>query len=335
MKRYFCAALFLFANAFASQRQSISPNQALPESLYAPPENPYFFVSGSYLYWTAKMDGLSLAVDGVYQTAAASHPEGTIIYPSWKTISGFKAAAGIFLPADGLILLSEFTYYSNLSPKAKTTSFSSLTTEGLFNLNYINSLTSTWKNYFYRLDLGLSYMFFMGKYFTLKPFAGLSGVRFQETLIVQTPTSTASNIQNFNITQNRSGIGPIISNESNFFMFRNPKFYLSCFVNNGIGLLFSRETVLNQSLTGQTPQLTQIFYEDRFSSTTPMFESMIGLRSELIMPSKRHSFNFLLEVGFEMQTWLGFNNFPLPNIDQIVKGTYSLEGLTATARIGF
>lgn len=334
MKKILLPMLLISSHLISDSKSSPEKQYAIPPSLYNHEGDPSVYFSGAYIYWQPKQEGLAVATSGNYTTASLTNPVGNIIYPTWKTVSGFKAGIGGFLPADGWRLGLEGTYFVNSSTGAQTYYFTSGAATSLWTDNSLISTSANWRSWFYRLDLGLDYTFFVGHYITLTPYAGLIGLWTRQKLAITEDSGTSTNIQSISSQYTRSGGGTLADLCINFYMLNSPHTLFSFFINGGTGILLTESSTITVMKTGQSPPLIQQNFKDTLFAPSPMLEAFIGFRWESFS-SQTDTFALMIEIGWEVQTWLGFNRFTPYAVDRASGGTFSMQGLTCNIQAGF
>lgn len=186
-----------------------------------------FFVTGDYIYWTAREDNLEFAaVAGQNIAALANGPvpltsNEVFRLDKSKYQSGFKVGAGLDFCHDGWDLYAEYTGYSSDMKKSTPVMPLNIPTPGFLLTNgpnlldlywgvnggfpfglmvagnnsfdtnglpFINSASAKWRLNFNTVDLELGRNFYVSPRLMLRPFCGLKGAWNRQHMNVKTTT---------------------------------------------------------------------------------------------------------------------------------------------------
>ena len=308
------------------------------------------FVTGDFLYWYAKETNLNYAVE--YSTnvlpaipSASSSTSSSIAFAShffylnanWKP--GFRVGVGFNTSSDGWDIYANWTNYHNEKKGSQTTS----TFNSFFPLNagnvfledpwfdgpvFFNLVSAKWNFHFNDVDLELGRRYWLSRYFTLRPFAGLRGAWTKTTFRLHdefdgTLTSTNSS------TGTTTSLSPFIVNER----FNNrfwgigllgglqPTWYFSnCFSlfgNVDVALLWgeykwSKKTSLETIITIMQTSASTGFdvglfpaSKSKYFQLQPVIDIGLGLRYETTFC--QNSYQFSLDAGWEHHHWFNLN----------------------------
>src|SRR5580700_9213106 len=150
--------------------------------------NPW--ITADYIYWKAYEQGLSYAYNGVPNAPTAVNPAnaggGKVLHPKFKWESGFKVGFGNKFCHDGWDLYAQYTWLRSSAKDDEEEEECCETIPVLAKSNYwlataacsedllAGEIGSKWRlNSFNVLDLELGRDFYISKFLTLRPFAGL------------------------------------------------------------------------------------------------------------------------------------------------------------------
>ncbi len=266
----------------------------------------------------------------------ADLPQGNVTYPNWNARPGFKIGASTYLDKDCWDLGVEYTWFQN---EDNNFAMSAVTPDLVFPTFFPSNLTDSfaqagisWNNKFNRVDLTLGRDCYLGRRFSCKPFFGFLGAWEKQSCSVL--YRTASNLPDdrlFNAqnTQKWWGIGPYLGYKSAFLFVYDEEFKWSFFVDSGLSLPWGRYITKSMAYTDA------LYFSGKgtFWNMDAMLETTLGVRFEAFFPGYP-PWEFLIQLGWEIQTWFGHNRMALWNTMN-TNNNYSMQGLTLKAEVGF
>lgn len=301
------------------------------------------FLSVDYLYWTVRQDNMSFAfpIDGLNNTLIRNK----LNYPKWKWDSGFRVGAGINFKHDGWDTYFNYTRFYPENAKRHVaihgTQVGLVPTWPYFTESgFLTESTQTWKFEFNNLDWELGRSFFISRFLTLRPFAGLKTAwqtQRQKIITLQPGTPTIEyqlrNIQDF------WGLGIRIGADSTWYVYKKN---LSVIADIALSALWSnysnRQTQRNINLS---TNVNNLFYNifDHHHAIRPVLEADLGMQWESWFYENKMRFSF--KAAWEEQVWWNQNNLGA-FLTTSSGGTFTgrggdlfLQGLTLRARFDF
>jgi len=322
----------------------------------APAGNPcpgYFFTA-DFIWWKTNISNSNFAANGfasgtlaVVGGSQTSTGPGRIQHPKFEFEPGFKVGAGVFLPHDGWDLYACYTWLhggrhtNGISATSSTNAINLVPSSGAgIAVAQVLGESCTWKQRFNVIDLELGRNFFISRFLSLRPFAGLKGARIREHLHFNSMGQGTSGGLNPGITlsptqqyrrQNMWGLGPRIGLDSLWHFTKE----FGLYADFAFSLLWTDyhthfHDTSTSSSTGISVTSITVFTKEVITNVTPVVEVGLGL-------SYMHWFcgdDYFLEAhaGWEGQCWWDFNHFT----DYANKsGNLTLHGLTAGLKFGF
>ncbi len=293
------------------------------------------FITGDYLYWTARQDNMQYAAVGFTNNNDVSVSKGSVAQLKYKFRTGFKAGLGFSFGHDMWDMAINYTWFQSNHNKG---SVSATTSQGLTptftpfidlgSTTYFLNASSIWRLHFNALDMDLGRNFYISKFLSLRPFLGLKG-----------------SWQNQHNTSVYSGI----TDSEDFEYTRKLR---SSFLGMGIrtgcnmgwhlaGTWSIYGDIAVASLWGQFKSkridtanaVTPAHNTNHFHTATPVVELAIGLRKDQWFCNNR--LHVGVQAGWEEQIWFDQNQLPSGNNGLALGGNLVLQGLTVRLRFDF
>jgi hypothetical protein len=298
-------------------------------------------ITGEYLYWTAREDGLYFAQNGFANPAPSFPPSDSSIsfdgklkkiHPGWD--SGLRLGAGLNFPREGYDAIVYWTWFASNS---RTSAHGSLLpvwaepdfipfagathADARFNLN-LNVLDVEW---------GRSSWF--GGYFSLRPFFGLRGAWIDQTLKTRSFYSTTPPVfGDLHSCADFRGGGLRAGLDTRFTF----PYGLSIYGLASGSLLCGQA---NGSLRIHENTIEIAHTKDRFCKGLSSVQMALGFGWDTHFAKDR--LHIELHVGWESNIWFGINqmNHYLNQLNQGAffkeNGNLSTQGLVAGGRFDF
>ncbi len=356
--KYLASFLTLCATAFCAtqyEAPSVAPGSITPPNHITPGSGPRVdhgidaFITGDFIYWTARTDNLSYVMTGV-GNSITSVGKGSTKYPDWSWNPGFKAGIGLNLPHDSWDVCAEYTwYYSSASNTSDTSGNGMLPTWDIANSNTLiqnnDSIVQArgeWDIHFYAIDVSLGRNYFISRFLMLRPFVGFKGNWIDQDYSVRynietTPIDTSLKMEN---NQDCWGVGLRSGLKTAWHI--DPSW--SLYGDFALATLWSQFEVTRKDIrtdsrnpgAGNPPldtPITSIHIEDNFHTIKGVLEFGMGLRGEWWFFENRY--HFMVQAGWEEQLWINHNNFEKVHVEQTDHGDLILHGLTIKLRFDF
>lgn len=273
------------------------------------------FLTGSYLYWQAKEDGLELGTI-TYPDIEQSQPVTRTEVNNLKFdfSSGFKILGGISFDRDNWEIFMDYTRYN-----VKDNTFTAVgvysgyrilsnwfATAQLF--NQIFGVRGSWKLNLDLLDAEVSRLYFVGKKLLFKTHFGLMGGWLDQKYdLIGSLTRNVNLSQKVYSTTNFKSdswlIGPKIGLNTSWVICN----YLKMFGNVGTSLCYQKiktfgiESVPAISVRNPTLNLaaTKTTFQSEVGFITPILDISLGLNSGFCFCKKRYHLEF--ETGYDFE----------------------------------
>ncbi len=306
------------------------------------------FLRGDFLYWYARETNLAYAQKLEVLSTGPNltpgfRPDNFFAFPKeykyldakWKP--GLRIGLGFNGNCDGWDLAVDWTYYRNKSSKSSTTPFEgnvTFPTENqqallnpwvnsaffpvLSNILFLNeAISASWHLTFNQIDLTIGRKYWLSRFFTLRPFAAIRGIRTTTNFNVNallgpktiTISSPPTSLTNFILTtkdrfQNDYwGVGLLAGLRPNWYFSRS----FSIYVDLDVALVWGQfegkkdEDYLNTLDFDGSPTTAQKIHNkirgDTFARMLPMLDGGIGVRFEDSYCCNRY--RIALDLGWE------------------------------------
>lgn len=312
------------------------------------------FLTGDYIYWTARQDNMQYASTGYTNNNLESPRPGSAANLKYQFQTGFKAGLGFSFGHDLWDLATNYTWFQSNHNKGsiKGTESSGLIPSftpyvNLTENDYFTKASAIWRLHFNVIDIDLGRNFYISKYLSLRPFVGLKG-----------------SWQNQHYNSSYEGI---LRNDSFSYLRKlsnsfwgigirsgcNTAWHLagtwSIFADTAISALWSQaktNRVDTALLPDSTPPaavqgnnarlsdatITPVSQGNNAHSIVPVLELALGIRKDQWFYNNR--FHVAVQAGWEEQVWWNQNQFAWTQSISLT-GNLVLQGLTARIRLDF
>lgn len=302
------------------------------------------FVYGDYILWTPRAQ-LNVATSGIYPegTAATTAVQGSVIYPEFNLLSGFRVGLGVNLDHDKWDVKVDYTWlrqgtdldlvYGPVTD-GDSTAFSSYALATGVSPNdgtQVDEIYSSWAYQFNNIDLDAGRDFFVGHYFTLRPHLGLKFAWTKNTVQNEYQVVISNAIKELEVYNQQKfwGVGIRTGLDSTFFFDENWMIYGT----TAFSLPWSKFQI-TQLVSNETDELTNITFTNDFYATTPVVELGMGLRW-VVKFGDENCYAFALQVGWDEQVWFNQVNWLAGPVAVPQGGQLSQQGLSVRARFDF
>jgi len=290
------------------------------------------FVSGDFIYWTAREEGLDYASSGITTGGTTSY-KGTTHHPDFGYEPGFKAGVGLNMDHDGWDLYAHYTWFHSGKRTSSVSTTGDLlplweTTSSAFNQPVVSG-GAHWRLAFNVVDLELGRNFFVSKRLALRPHFGLKG-SWQHQKFNPHFTNASHTRMDQKFRENYRGLGIRGGIDTSWQFSRN----WGIFGDLALSGMWSRFHETRKDFTTSTTgaQSVFIFTKESLYTITPVLELGLGLRWDAWWNDDSCHFGF--QAGWEEQVWGDMNQF-LGLYDRGSHGNLILQGLTVEARFDF
>ncbi len=347
-----CATTF-YATQYAAP--PVAPGSVTPPNHITPEAGPRVdhgidaFITGDFIYWTARIDNLSYVMTGVGNNIT-SVGKGSTKYPDWSWNPGFKAGIGLNLPHDSWDVCAEYTwYYSSASNASNAGGNGMLPAWNIANSNTLiqnnDSIVQArgeWGIHFYAIDVSLGRNYFISRFLTLRPFVGFKGSWIDQNYSVLYNIETTAIDTSLKMENNQDYWGVGLRSGLKTAWHIDPSW--SLYGDFALATLWSQFEITRKDIRtdGRNPgvgsppldtPITSIHVEDNFHTIKSVLECGVGLRGEWWFFESRY--HFMVQAGWEEQLWINHNNFEKVHVVQADHGDLILQGFTIKLRFDF
>ncbi|MCB1106948.1 MAG: MOMP family protein [Chlamydiia bacterium] len=286
------------------------------------------FLTGDFIYWTVRQDGLLYAVSG-----AGAGVSGSVHGLDWNWDPGFKVGLGFNLPHDGWDLFAEYTW---IHSDARDSTEQAAVTSNLIpywvvsgSADFLTRASANWDVHYNNLTLDLGRNAYLSQYMKLRLFAGLHTAWIDQDYKAEY-TTIANAIHRLDLDQDFWGIG-LRAGLNNSFQFTKD---FSFFADLALSILWGqfdlsrleRNTVNNVTTTALNTGVKP-------HTAEPVANIGAGFRYDVWFSQDR--FHFLLQAGWEHSLWI-LHNEVIKNLSEPDHGgDFYLQGFTLKARFDF
>ncbi len=206
--KYLISFLALCATAFSATQYETphsTSGSVTPQDHVTPGAGPRVshgidaFITGDFIYWTARMEGLAYVITGIGDQIS-SVGRGSTKYPDWSWKPGFKAGIGLNLPHDEWDIYAQYTwYYSSASDTTNSRGNGMLAPWNVSDIlslipnnESIQQARGAWDIHFSTIDVGLGRNYFISRFLTLRPSIGFKGGWIDQDYSVRYNLSTSN-----------------------------------------------------------------------------------------------------------------------------------------------
>ena len=297
------------------------------------------FLTGDYIYWSARQDNMQYASTGYSNDYDLSVNPGKSENPTFKYETGFKGGLGFNFGHDMWDCSFNYTWFqSNNNKDSVSGSYSDGLTPSfspsidLLSDDYFKSAKTLWQLHFNVIDSELGRSFYISKYLSLRPFIGLKGT-WQNQKFANT-YSGVINDEDFSYWNNMNnslwGIGIRSGLNTSWHLSES----WSLFGDLALSGLFEKFQMKRKDSykIDDESKVSPIHQRGELTTISPILELCIGIRKdEWFFQDK---FHLGVQAGWEEQIWWDQNQFGL-NMSMTRGGNLVLQGLTARIRCDF
>ncbi len=335
------------------------------------------FVQGSVFIWQANQSGLDYALNWHNDaTPAGSNTSGhgRLKHPHSKWDWGFKVGAGYNMCHDGWDLFLEWTRFhperghasTSVTPFGLTTTNTTAVVYPLLLPINIGDTTSafgpgysaamTWKFRMDLIDLELGREFFVSKWLTIRPHAGLrSAWLHQRSKIsyggLEDSLAQISEIQ-VGLKNNFWGMGPRAGLDAQWGIGCGWSLYsefAAALLLGHFSIFEIQQPAVDSTFTtGLAIAGTSLSFAEKYRATRAAFDLALGLRYEQLFCCERYG--LMVQLGWEQHLFINQNqltrlahefttNAPVPNANAFTpvtnQGDLNTQGVTLTVEFDF
>lgn len=308
------------------------------------------YVTGSYLNWYSKLEQLPIVTQGNLSNGSSN----VLKEMNYNWESGLKAGIGYNFCSDNWDLFLNWTYIRptargnfHVGPGSDDLMLAILA-DGILQGNQIiiivsEQAESKWSLNFNTLDFELGKEFCVGRYVTLRPFAGVKAgilkqrfhVAYHDNLEFDVvapldPIHFDLTTQDFTIQDNV--VGPRIGVDSRWNFCGSSFAFLA---NGSVSLMWNNERFYSLGTVGDLnpDNIRHDVFKAKIRYLEPVFELFLGFDWHTCF---NRSCAFSVALGYEMQLWLNQTQTPFGvNVSISNERNLSLQGLTASLKLDF
>jgi len=322
------------------------------------------FMTADFIYWTARQDGMAYVRSGIddYDTAVAFNntAQGTTAFPHSKFSPGFKVGLGLNLGHDGWDVYLNYTWFHTSQSSSRSSQYANshgltplwdIATVGnltaqtqffaVFNAyRSVSHASARWRLHFNNFDLDLGRNFYISRYLTLRPHAGLKGCWYNQKYVVTyqgflEPEIAADVLSTqLDARQNFWGVGVRTGLDTCWYFDKN----WSMFGNTSLSALWGRFRNHRIDYATSAPitdpkTLTVINTTYEFHSVKPVLELQLGLKYDYWFCDDRYHLG--IAAAWEEQVWFNQNQYFDVGVGYGHPGDLVMQGLTIDIRFDF
>jgi len=305
-------------------------------------------ITASFIYWTARTDGLGYAVSGYRSNADVNPGKGEVKHIDWDFHPGFKVGLGLGLGHDGWDIMAEYTwlYTSTDSDSTSQANLNESTLRPLWypggpnNVSPSTAITSARASYDIDLnviDLELGRNFFVSRYLKIRPHFGLKGAWYDADYsvryILDSDEAVEPNAYRTRFDHDYWGVG-IRTGFDTAWHFTRSFSIVGEIALSGLWGQFDadrRDTDFNSNSSDIETRVL-LNTENQFHTLKPIMELFLGMRYDTWFCDE--DFHFSLEAGWEEQIWWNHNQY-FRVYEEGSHGDLVFQGLTLKARFDF
>jgi len=310
-----------------------------------------FYVDGSYIYWLAGEEGLTLAYSRILSGASVFNIDVTTIDQPFQYQSGFKAGLGV--AGDNGTLDAKYTWIrqktsvSSDAPAHNIPGTTDIWDSPWFVDTFLfgSDLDSEWTLQMDLVDLTVGRPYYQGPFITVAPFVGLRGafirqyLHLHETSVLVPGHVTETTVQHSNNLSHSWGIGPRSGLTASCLCMGG----FRVFGNIAASLLFTQYTKLAIDDDLVSSDFRAFSRKEEAAITNlnvlrPALETGLGIGWGFYTPSQ--NFHFDIEASYDFSFYWNQNmmRYLVDSIHEQVAPSANnlyLQGLTVTAGFTF
>lgn len=296
------------------------------------------FITGDYIYWTARQDNMQYASTGYANNNVSSPRSGSTANMNYRFQTGFKAGLGFSFSHDYWDTCFNYTWYQSnrnsgsikgdpgagLTPTF--TPYLPLTAD-----SYYDGANAKWRLHFNSIDWELGRNFYISKFLSLRPFIGLKGTWQSQKFNTQYTGFIVDDAFNYlrNMKSSFMGIGIRTGCNMGWHIAGTWSVFGDIAASSVWGQFKSSRS---DSSTVADTSLNPVSASNQIHSATPVLELAIGIRKDQWFLNNR--LHVGVQAGWEEQIWLDQNQFA-SNLGTSSDGNLVLQGLTVRLRFDF
>lgn len=310
------------------------------------------YVGASFLWWTARKEGLAFAGNGVTFDSLESAGFGFYRHPDWEWKPGFKISAGRTWRHDDWDVAAAYTWIDFSGKKEKVFDPNTilennilvptwyvggvLSVDDVFDTQ-LSKARTTWEFLFQSMDFEIGHNHFASQMLAVRPFSGLK-VSWQDEAYRLRYFILESETENLQIKRMRQdqdywGVGIRSGLDLHFFFSRNWSFAGRLALTPMMSHFeITREDRISGAAASD-PFLTTYHVSDDFFTLIGVMELFLGLQFDVWL-KKEHRYHFQFQAGWEEQLWWNHNQY-VKRIEVSSHGDLMMHGLTLQARFDF
>jgi Legionella pneumophila major outer membrane protein precursor len=304
------------------------------------------YLTADFIWWRATQEGLDYAFNGIGDDTVPNNAgKGSMHHPHFSYDPGFKVGFGLKFRHDGWDFFSQYTWLhvndskTSVHEKSNSLVYSNLFLPASSNLRSFTAheAEATWNLHLNALDFELGRNFWISKWLTLRPFAGMKfnwteqkfNVGFEDVTNNSIPAENGSNIY-MKMDQDQWAVGLRAGLDTTWYMAKKWAIYGDFALN---GMLNDFDVTRKDRIhrTGGV-SFTQANVDRTAHYVTAILEWALGLRFETAFHND--DYMFMMQAGWEEQIWFGQNQFVF-FANNNSGGDLSFQGLTVKAGFYF
>lgn len=289
------------------------------------------FLTGDYIYWTAREDGLEFALSGAQIDGSLPTKAGHKYDPRFRFQSGFKAGVGFSFGHDKWDSYINYTWlrtqdnHKSVDPVSGAPLTNLIPVAAEHQYSHLSYASARWNLHFNVIDASLGRNFYISKFLSLRPFFGAKGTWQSQSLHVKYDFTTQPDINSKN-KNDFWGIGLMMGVNTAWHFGGTWSLYADGALSTLWGAFYVKRSDKN-------PSTGVVYYDaaERTHSIKPVVELGAGLRKEMWIYHDR--FHISWQAGWEQQVWFSQNQFDFYTSQR--QGDLNIQGFSTRLRFDF
>ena len=346
------ASLFAESQPKKSQKQPLQTFMNGEVGVLTPPSTPktqgiYAILSGDFLYWIAREDGLEYDLKSS-MLFASGMKDMDVQEPVFQWAPGFRGTIGVRIPRDSWEVKGQWTHLQTHASQTTTAIPGTMNnvvyddTAGFIETADSTSIFSKWNLLYNQFNAGLSRGFFLGKNLSTEIGFGGVGLWIDQKLKLNYPNFETTSL-NYTSLPAEFGVAPRFENEykaGGLFFSAKPQWNLSpswCILANGTGYLVHGTFKLSQNWSVAQSNGNDLSIAKKYTRTRVGLQGSLGIQWQT--STRDENFHFALSaqyeglIWFKQNLWSQVNTLFAENYER--RGDLEMQGIAVSARLDF
>jgi len=331
--------LFLSSLSLHAETSQIRDSQDVlinPSSRFNVKEGCNMFLTADFLWWSANADGLYFAQSGFGSATTQNPPDGSVdfsghlqrVKEEWRP--GVRVGFGGNMPYDEWDIYLNWTWFQ-CDPKQQAQEQQGNPLLVLWGHpdvagTYLaTQAEAKWELTINVLDLEMGRSFWVGKYFSIRPYMGIRGAWIDHAFKIQSEYAVTPQINGkVKMKSDFEGVGARAGLDMRFALYNGWSLY-------GLVTGSLMYGYFNCDFEEKANQIKIAYSEDRFHQGISTIQMGLGTRWDTYFHKKRYHFG--ISAGWEQNIWYGVSQFHRSS-SQLQEGIFNQNGGNLTFQGG-